>query len=163
MNGRPEITFTVHGVPKPKGSAKAFMPKGWTRPIITSDNKGLRAWEDTIRGALQDVMRDTEGDVLTAIFNAPIALTLVFYLPRPKAAKHVRYSTKKPDLDKIVRGAVDPMNGMLFKDDAQVVAINARKLYADGGAKLDVIVEAWAEPNHRKPAKEIGHLFEETR
>ena len=39
------IKFTVYGDPSPKGSARAFVPKGWTRPIITSATKGLKAWE----------------------------------------------------------------------------------------------------------------------
>ena len=111
--------------------------------------------------ALQDVMNDTPAADREAIFDAPIALTLMFHLPRPKAAKHVRYSTKKPDLDKCVRGAIDAMNGILFRDDAQVVALGAHKVYADGGAKLDAIVEAWAEPVYRKPPKEVGGLFKE--
>jgi len=158
---RPEIKFTVWGTARPKGSARAFVPKGWTRPIITSDNQGLKAWEDTIRATLQDVMNTTPAGIRGEIFDAPVALMLIFHLPRPKAAKHLRYSTKKPDLDKLVRGAIDAMNGILFHDDAQVVAISARKLYADGGARLDVTAEAWVEPTYRKPPKEIGGLFKE--
>jgi crossover junction endodeoxyribonuclease RusA len=140
----PAIQFSVYGTPRPKGSAKAFLPKGWTRPIITSDNKGLKAWEDTIRAALQDVMANTSGDVLTAIYDAPIAVTLRFHLPRPQSlSKKVALPTKKPDLDKLARGAIDALNGILFKDDSQVVAIGARKTYATTAPHVDILVEAW--------------------
>jgi hypothetical protein len=35
------VSFRVLGLPQAKGSTKAFMPKGWTRPILTSTCKGL--------------------------------------------------------------------------------------------------------------------------
>jgi len=145
MIARPQIQFTVHGTPQPKGSAKAFMPKGWTRPIITSDNKSLKAWEQTIRAELQRVMSETDGDVLTAIFLAPVSVTLIFHLPRPQSLpRRVIEPTKKPDLDKLARAAIDALNGVLFKDDAQVVAIGTRKRYAETAPRVDVIVESWA-------------------
>lgn len=140
----PALRFSVHGVAQPKGSTRAFVPKGWTRPIVTSANKGLKGWEETIRHTLQDVLAKAPRPVRDALFEAPVAVTLVFYLPRPKASKGARYSTKKPDLDKLVRGANDAMTGLVYRDDAQVVAIGARKCYADGAARLDVSVEAWS-------------------
>lgn len=33
------VSFTVLGTPQPQGSAKGFVPKGWTRAVITTDNK----------------------------------------------------------------------------------------------------------------------------
>lgn len=149
MNGRPEIAFDVIGVAEPKGSMRAFIPKGWKRPIVTSTNKNLKSWESTVRERLQDVIRDTPQATRDAIFDAPIAVTLVFHLPRPKSSPRARYSTKKPDLDKLVRGSLDAMNSVLFRDDAQVVAISTEKRYANGAAKLSVMVEAWNEPGLR--------------
>jgi len=35
------LTFQVYGEAQPQGSAKAFIPKGWKRPILTSDNAQL--------------------------------------------------------------------------------------------------------------------------
>lgn len=138
----PRLLFTVYGVAQPKGSARAFIPKGWTRPIITSDNKGLRAWEDTIRAELQRVMGELEPFARQTLFDAPISLSIVFRLPRPKSKpKHVTMPTSRPDLDKCVRGAIDALTGVLFKDDAQVVAIVARKVYTAGAACAEFLIE----------------------
>jgi Holliday junction resolvase RusA-like endonuclease len=143
---RPLIRFTVWGAAQSKGSARAFTPKGWTRPIITSANKNLKAWEQTIRTEVQRVMAETPAEVLTALYSGPISITLVFHVPRPKSApRRVREPTTRPDLDKVVRGAIDPLNGVLFKDDAQIVAIGARKVFAETSPKMDVLVEAWRE------------------
>lgn len=146
MNGRPEIRFVVWGLPQSKGSARAFIPKGWSRPVITSTNKGLKTWERSIKDAVQPVLAETPSDVKAAIFDAPVALSLLFHLPRPKSLpKRVTQHTKKPDLSKLVRGAEDALIGLVYRDDAQIVAIGCKKLYADGAAKLEVIVEGWGE------------------
>lgn len=135
------IAFTVWGVPQPKGSARAFVPKGWKRPVITSDNKSLRAWEDVIRAELQRIVAEIEPRARAVIFGAAISVTIVFYLPRPKTAARRWAPMVKPDLSKLIRGAEDALTGIVFKDDAQVVAIHAWKVYADGPSRADFQIE----------------------
>lgn len=142
---RPSIAFTVHGKAEPKGSARAFMPKGAKFPVVTSDNPNLKAWEGTIRGELQVAMAHTPKPVLLALFDAPIAVGLRFHTPRPKKPKNKHYPTTKPDIDKLARAAVDALSSVVFRDDAQVVALQVRKVYADAGAKVDIVVESWDE------------------
>ena len=142
---RPSIAFTVHGKPEPKGSARAFMPKGSKFPVITSDNPNLKTWEQAIRGELQRVMQATDGDTLAAIFDAPVAVGLRFHLPRPKSRKKAKYPVTKPDVDKLARAAIDALSGVAFKDDNQVVAVQARKVYADGAAKVEIVIDSWGE------------------
>ena len=48
--------------------------------------------------------------------------------------------TGKPDIDNIIKAVLDGLNGVAFKDDAQVVFISAQKLYSDT-PRLVVIVE----------------------
>lgn len=141
------IAFTVFGTAQPKGSARAFLPKGWKRPIITSDNPSLKSWEGLVRGELQRVMADTHLTVKAMLFDAPIAIGLAFYLPRPKSApKRVILPTKRPDLDKLVRGTIDALSGVAFSDDTQVVKIDAAKLYADGAARVDITIQPFTPP-----------------
>lgn len=138
----PAIRFTVYGTAQPKGSAKAFLPKGWTRPVITSDNRSLKAWEQTVRDRLQRVMAETPRADLDALFDGPVLVALEFHLPRPKSLpKRVTLHTKKPDVDKLARGTVDALNGVLFHDDSQVVEVRARKVYAETCAKVEIRVE----------------------
>jgi len=136
------LEFTVHGTAQPKGSAKAFLPKGWKHPVITSDNKSLRAWEDVVRAELQRVMENASDPTLfLQLFDAAIRITFVFHLPRPQKPKH-RFPITKPDLDKLARGTIDALTGVLFRDDALVVAIDASKVYAATAAKVDIRIEA---------------------
>ena len=117
------LTFTVYGTPSPKGSTRAFVPKGWTRPIITSATKSLKAWESKIAAAAGAQATGT-------LITDPVVMTIVFYLPRPKSLKHGPANhTKRPDLDKLIRGATDALIGIVYRDDAQITSISAAKVY----------------------------------
>lgn len=119
------LKFVVYGSPLPKGSARAFVPKGWTRPIITSATKGLKGWESKIAAAAG---AQANGVLLTD----PVIVTIAFYLSRPKSAKKGQIPhTKRPDLDKLIRGATDALTGIVWKDDAQAVEIRATKAYVE--------------------------------
>lgn len=139
------VSFNVYGIPKPKGSARAFVAmKAGHKPraIVTSDNKNLRSWEQAVRDAAQGVAG-------VAYFTEAVALEIEFWFPRPKSVKPAKrpHLTTKPDLSKLIRGAEDALNGVVFKDDAQVVTITATKKYVDGPAGACVTVtEVFPKP-----------------
>ena len=73
----------------------------------------------------------------TAIETA-IRLTCRFFMPIPasiskkKRAEYVGCAvphTKKPDLDNLVKFVKDCANGVLWRDDSQVIALTASKAY----------------------------------
>lgn len=130
------ISFTVYGISQPKGSARAFIRGG--RPIVTSDNPSLAKWESAVRFAAQTVAERVDH----RLFAGAVKIQGVFYLPRPKSASpRLRpFPTTRPDLSKLIRGAEDPLTGILWSDDAQVVAIETVKLYTDGPAKAVITV-----------------------
>lgn len=118
------LTFTVIGVARPKGSTKAFMRPGMKFPIVTSDNKSVKGWEESIRAAIQQ-------HAAGVFFQGPITVRITFELPRPQSLpKRVTVHLKKPDLDKLARGALDAMKGALWTDDSQVIDLHVRKTYA---------------------------------
>lgn len=137
--GTRTLSFTVEGEPVPQGSARAFTPKGWRRPVITSDNPRLKDWRTVVALAAGNVS-ETElgGEILTG----PIRLALTFRLPRPASlAKRVTEHTKKPDIDKLCRAIGDALASVIYRDDAQVIELVARKTYAPGAAGVDIVVE----------------------
>jgi crossover junction endodeoxyribonuclease RusA len=119
------ISFTVSGQAKPKGSMRAFTPKGSRFPILTSSNASLKDWEQIVRHVAQKY-----SDVYT---TGPVRIRLRFNLPRPKSlsAKVSRPHTKRPDVDKLARAVLDALTGVLFKDDSQVYYLTATKMYAN--------------------------------
>ena len=137
------VTFKVYGIPKPKGSARGFVVmKAGKKPraIVTSDNKSLKSWEAAVRDAARDVVGE-------AFFTEAVALKIDFWFPRSKAAKKRPYMITIPDLSKLVRGAEDALNAVLFADDKLIVLIEATKRYVDEGpAGASITVEEMPVP-----------------
>ena len=122
---RGKVSFRVVGIAQPKGSTRAFIPKGWSRPIITSTNPNLKDWQQSVAGAAQQHV--------TELFVGPVELSVWFFLPRPKSLpRNVVAHLKKPDLDKLVRAVKDALTGVAWRDDSQVVTLHAVKVYAEG-------------------------------
>lgn len=150
-----EVTFTVIGIAQPQGSTRAFVPKGWRRPIITGANPKNKGWRQCVAEQAQTAAAQGQ-------FLGPVALRVQFSLPRPKSLpKRVVAHLTAPDLDKLVRSVGDALTGVLYRDDAQVVELRARKVYAGiGTAPSAEITVRDAAPVAAMPTTE-GWLFEE--
>lgn len=112
----------VRGVPQPKGSVRAFIQDG--HPIVTSTTKGLKSWQNAIAFVLQSAW---DGPPL----DGAVSVELTFYLLRPASVPERRrpWPHVRPDVDKLARAALDAMKGIVFRDDAQVCELVARKVY----------------------------------
>jgi crossover junction endodeoxyribonuclease RusA len=140
------LRFTVYGEAQPQGSAKAFIPKGWSRPIITSDNPKNKGWRQLVAESANQAL-GALAPAERALLLEGVRLSLVFYLPRPKSLpKRATAHTKAPDLDKLVRSCCDALSQIVFRDDSQVCELVAVKHYAGAGQppRLEVAVEATA-------------------
>ena len=145
------VTFCVTGIPQPKGSTKAFLPRGWTRPIVTSDNPRAKGWQQLVAEQAQTVARE-------GFFTGPVAVALIFRLPRPASApKRVVHHVTKPDLDKLARCAIDGLIGVLLPDDRVVVELRARKLFAPVAAApgAEITVADAAPPLLAQPSCDL--------
>jgi crossover junction endodeoxyribonuclease RusA len=122
------LEFSVFGVPQPQGSSKAFMPKGARYPTVTSDNVNLKGWRHLVASAAQQHAPST------GLIAEPVRVTLWFELVRPRSLPKKRaHHTTKPDVDKLARGILDALTGILLRDDSQVVELLAQKRYAGAG------------------------------
>lgn len=121
------IAFTVYGIASGMGSKRAFVPKGWTRPIITDSNRNLKSWQSLVAEAASRAIGERPD---WQILDGAVRLSLAFYLPRPKSlSKKITAHTKAPDCSKLIRSTEDAMSGIVFRDDAQVIEIIAGKFY----------------------------------
>ena len=107
----------IQGTPAPQGSKTAKVING--RVIMYEANKGHKVW----RAILEDAFKGTTPT------DKPVRVELVFSFVRPKTSKRLHPSVK-PDIDKLCRTVLDAATGHLFKDDSQVVILNAQKHYA---------------------------------
>lgn len=134
---RSQIVIDFRGAePVPKGSMRAFLPRGSKHPVIT-DSKGaeLRVFERDIRLI---ATREMDRLDLPCATHQPFELHAVFYLPRSAGhfgAAGVKPSAPaspwgRPDVDKLVRSAGDSMTGIVYDDDARIVRAVIEKRFA---------------------------------
>lgn len=128
------VDFWVPGVPVPKGSLRHV---GNGRLIESA--KGLADWRHAIYMHALVTLKMRKDPP----FDGPVSVTLDFYLPRP--ASHFRSGDrsrelrptaptrpgKRPDVDKLARVIDAITDAGLWRDDAQVVDLIARKHFAD--------------------------------
>lgn len=124
------IAFTVPGVPIGKGRARVATFAGRARmytPAKTASYEGLIAHEARIAMDGRDLIAGPV-DVLLEI-KVPIPASWSQKKQRAAQAGDVR-PTGKPDIDNTCKAIFDGINQVVWKDDAQVVSVTARKRYA---------------------------------
>ena len=116
------IHFTVKGDPVPKARARTVRKGGRTWSFTP---KRVAAWEWLVR---EEALRHFEEP-----FNGPVALSLVFFMKRPKSRRRENFVVTTPDLDNLEKAFLDGLNEVAYMDDKQVVVKNAVKRYVVGG------------------------------
>lgn len=138
------IEFTVHGIPKPAGSKRAFLNPKTKRIVVTDDCKTGRDWKASMQAAAIEAMAGDDPA------TGPLGLHVTFWMPRPKSHYRKDGTVKesapdwhdiRPDATKLLRCAEDAMTGIVWRDDAQVVSQEVTKRYADGSPRA--VVRVW--------------------
>ena len=127
----------VRGIPAPKGSKMArYSEKSGVAFVVDNNPKSLRSWEAAVRFVLQQRWQG-------GVYPDAVAVRLDFFFLRPKSvsAKKRPDHTVTPDLDKIARACLDPMTGIVFRDDAQVTNLTLSKSYAEESG-VRIVIEA---------------------
>ena len=130
------IRLFIPGIPKPKGSVSAFPYKRKDGTVGTSIVHRAGAWEGTVATAASEQWPHPP-------LQGAVTLRIRYFMPRPKTAKPSKrpHPHVRPDIDKLERAVLDGLAGVVFADDAQVVAIDHRKVYADVGPPgVEVVV-----------------------
>lgn len=132
----PPLEIAVDGIPIPQGSMRAFARNG--KAWASSDNPRTRPWKAAVTAEAARAV-EAAGMATPAYDRRAVAVAITFRIPRPKGHFGVRgllpsapkHPGVMPDLDKLVRAILDGLTGIVWRDDAQVVAIEAYKRYDD--------------------------------
>lgn len=126
------IAFIVPGDPVGKGRPRASTIGG--RPRLYTPAKTAR-YESTVALAAADAMMGHEP------LNGPLALEIEAVSTPPlswsKKRRHEaarglgEHPAKRPDIDNVCKSVMDGANGILWNDDAQIVALQAVKRYGE--------------------------------
>lgn len=138
------VTIKVDGVPVPKGRAR-YVRRG--NHISTYTPEKTRSYETLIKESAKQAMGSSEP------LETPVSLYLYIRVPIPKSCTKKRLEAiqngsekpiKKPDASNILKSVEDGMNGVVYKDDSQIVNIHVTKVYSSQ-AGVDICVKECLE------------------
>jgi crossover junction endodeoxyribonuclease RusA len=100
---------------------------------MTYDDKKSKDWKETVAlEAKKNHCKPMEG---------PLRMVLTFRLKKPKSAPKSRiWPVVRPDLDNFTKAIKDGLNEICYKDDSQIVVLEAKKEYAKEGFSPGVLV-----------------------
>lgn len=139
----PALEIVVLGHPTPQGSKRAWV-QGGRAMMAEQTGDRLRSWRQDVKAA---AIAARPAQPITA----PVRVTHVFAFPRPKShygsgrnahrlkdsAPAWPTSRSTGDIEKLVRSTHDAITtAAVWGDDSQVVQLDVRKVYADGGCDV---------------------------
>lgn len=139
------IIFTIPGQPVPKGRPK-FARRG--EHVMAYTPAKTAHYESLVKQVAKVAMSGRDPS------SAPIALAVTLHLQIPASWSKKRQAlalagticaTKKPDADNVLKGIKDGCNGIVWRDDAQVVRIVLEKRYSATPGALIEVTEAVGE------------------
>ena len=126
--------FEVPGLPQTQGSMRGFVVKG--RAVLTSTNKGLKAWRKAVADAAL-----ASGWASAEPMDGPVRLDVTFMFVRPKGHYRTNHEIKPSappfphtsggDLDKLVRAIGDALTKIAWTDDRRIVICHAAKEWSN--------------------------------
>jgi Holliday junction resolvase RusA-like endonuclease len=124
------VTFKVDADPVGKQRAR-YAKRGNFVQTYTPDK--TRNYESLIKEAAIEAMGSSEP------LETPVTLYLYIRAPIPKSLPKKRMEAclnglekpiKKPDASNVLKSVEDAMNGVVYKDDSQIVNIHVSKVYS---------------------------------
>lgn len=112
----------------PMGAVRVTQRSKWTNTY----SQRYQAYKSRIGWAVREHIK--------IAIDAPVSVKMRFYYPIPKSWNKAdkaaaRDGTKrpivKPDIDNVVKGCFDALNGIAWKDDNRVVEESSSKWYSD--------------------------------
>lgn len=135
------VIFTVPGEPVAKARARATMVAGRARMYTPAKTERFEARVALFAQQAMAGKPPIEGAVaLTVVALFPVSAS--WPKKRQAAALEGReLHTKKPDLDNVIKAVKDGMNGIVWRDDAQVAILRECRKGYDAVPRVHVMVE----------------------
>jgi Holliday junction resolvase RusA-like endonuclease len=128
-------------------------PRGKGRPRSAIRDDHIHIYTDAKTAAYEKEIAWRAKAAMGAnpIFEGPLKMVVGVYVPIAKRAPKKFHEAmcaglilpmKKPDLDNVVKACADACNGVVYKDDVQVVHLTAFRLFSRK-PRIDVCVSVW--------------------
>lgn len=135
-----KICFEVPGEPVAKARARVFFNKRANRVMSMTPTK---------TATYEQFIKLVAADHFPAPIPGPLVMTVRVYRSIPKSLSRklieqaeagIIRPTTRPDSDNYLKGCLDALNGIAFRDDSQVVSVHVHKFYS-GVPRTEIEVE----------------------
>jgi Holliday junction resolvase RusA-like endonuclease len=162
------ITISLAGEPVAKGRPRASLRRargGKLRIHMRTPDK-TASYEERVRAAARTEVETLSG-LMSLPFDGPVRIDLLAVFEPPASWSQKKRAaaigreiahTVRPDLDNILKAWLDALNGIVYRDDTQVVRVVAEKRY--GPQALVAVFVARAQD---ASAYKLNHLIEARR
>jgi Holliday junction resolvase RusA-like endonuclease len=129
----PTLKIVIPGEPCAQGRPRFSTHGGFVKAYDPAKSRNYKAFVKYV--ATHEATK--QGWLYTEL---PLSMSVIAYMTIPKSkSKKFRKAamegeerpTKKPDLSNIVKGVEDALNGVLYKDDSQIVNLAMEKYYSE--------------------------------
>ena len=133
------IIFVVPGRPQPKERPRVTRSGYSFTPPRTKEYEALVIEQAKKSGTLPQ----------SPIEETPLKMIIWCYMPIPTSWSRKKQElaiqgkllpAKRPDIDNLGKIVMDALNGVAYKDDAQIVQLVINKIYSDE-PRLDVLID----------------------
>lgn len=125
--------FTINMAPIAKARPK--FRRARNGKVCTYTEKGTREAEDFVKMEVLQTYKDGPQ-------QCPCMVTMTFKKSRPVDKKRLTsYPSRRPDIDNMAKLVMDALNGVIWEDDAQIVGLQAVKIWAQEGEEPGIILE----------------------
>lgn len=134
------LRVVAFGRSRPQGSQQHRFVASLGR-TVAHEKPSLLEWRGEVRRAAADAL-----PAGWPLLDGPIELLCVYYRPRPKGwPRWRRYATTAPDSSKLQRGVEDALEGIVYRNDSQLVVSLPVKAIGEP-ARCEILVREILEP-----------------
>ena len=129
------ISFIVPGIPVAKG-----------RPRFARVGKGVRTFTPakTVRFEERVMLAAQAAGVTMLTGPVEVSISAIFGMvgpPRKRKPREAQWKATRPDVENVAKAVLDALNGIAYRDDAQVVSLFVTKRFAAQGEQPGTCVQ----------------------
>jgi Holliday junction resolvase RusA-like endonuclease len=131
-------SFFVPGLPIAQPRHRVGVFRGHARTYLPASHP-VNAFKALVQLKAAEVMKG-------AMMDGPVRMELAYFFPRPASMTKKRGNNqlvacvKKPDCDNLAKSVADALNGIAYKDDAQIAELYVRKLICSPETRVGVSI-----------------------
>jgi Holliday junction resolvase RusA-like endonuclease len=147
MSDHNPVSFTVPGEAIGKGRPRVSTIGGHARMFTPTKTAN---YETLIAMAAQQAMNGRELIAGPVMVEMKIIVSVAASWSKKKTAEALQglvMPTKKPDIDNVLKAICDGINGIVFKDDVQVVNVSLSKRFGETPGVLVRVVPLEGKPS----------------